>query len=165
MRHRLIPALAAACLVLAAGACSDDGGPERDDDGAIVEGDDLGAFDMEVGDCFNDPEGMELGTQSTVLQLPAVPCGDPHDNEVFALIDLEDGDYPGVEDVSEEGFMRCMDEFEGYVGAAYDETDLIFDPYLYPTEQTWEAGDREVVCALYNADLSKLTGSMAESAG
>jgi hypothetical protein len=36
---------------------------------------------------------------------------------------------------------------------------------IFPTEASWnEDDDREIICALYNADLSKLTGSMEGAA-
>lgn len=158
-------ALVVASLALLLGACSDDG-PARDDEGSIAEEGNLNAFSLRVGDCFNDPDGLEVGTQSTVLELPAVPCSQPHDNEVFALIDLEGGDddYPGTEPVRSIGADRCLGEFEAYVGIAYEDSVLEFDPYLYPTAETWSAGDREIVCAVYNLDLAPLTGSVKGSA-
>lgn len=166
MRLRTVLTATLAGTLLALGACSDDG-PERDSDGAIAEEGDVNAFSLEVGDCFDDPDGVDLGTQTTVFELPAVPCSQPHDNEVFALIALEgdDDEYPGTEEVQTLGFERCYDEFEAYVGAPYEESALEFDPYLFPTAQTWAAGDREIVCAVYNPDLSPLTGSTRDSEG
>ncbi len=142
-------------------ACSSDG-PSRGEDGAIEGEGSISAFDFEVGDCFDDPEDLELGTLSTAVDLAALPCDEPHDNEAFALIDLEgaDDEFPGVDTISEEGRELCLAEFEPHVGIDHDTSALEFDAYLTPTEETWEAGDREVVCAVYNGDLSPLTGSV-----
>lgn len=166
MRATIRAALAFGLLFTAVAGCSDDDdGPDRDEEGSISEEGDLSAFSMEVGDCFDDPDSLTMGTNSTVFELPAVPCNQPHDNEVFALIDLEgdDDDYPGQDAVLTEGQERCEAAFEDYVGVSFDESALSMDPYLFPTEQTWSAGDREIVCALYAADLSKLSGSKADS--
>jgi hypothetical protein len=57
----------------------------------------------------------------------------------------------------------CVAEFEAYVGLSYVESELNVFP-ITPTEGSWATGDREIVCALYNLDLSKLTGSMEGAA-
>jgi hypothetical protein len=62
------------------------------------------------------------------------------------------------------GADRCLEEFEAYVGIPYEDSVLEFDAYLYPTAETWGAGDREIVCAAYNLDLTPLTGSVKGSA-
>ena len=50
-----------------------------------------------------------------------------------------------------------------YVGLAYEESELEVFP-ITPTEGSWESGDREIICALYNLDFSKITGSMQGAA-
>lgn len=69
----------AAILAVAAfgGAGALDDNTVRDDSGAIVEGGGLGAFAVQIGDCFNVPE------EELVMSLEAVPCGDPHDAEAY----------------------------------------------------------------------------------
>jgi len=32
--------------------------------------------------------------------------------------------------------------------------------WRYPTDETWAAGDREVICFAYDLTLSKITGSI-----
>ena len=57
----------------------------------------------------------------------------------------------------------CIARFEDYVGVAYTDSPLeVFT--IIPTEASWESGDREVICSLYNSDFTKLTGSMRGSA-
>ena len=147
-------------------ACSDDDSASRDESGAIEEEGNVGAFDIEVGDCFDDPEDLDLGTQQTVVDLAAVPCDEPHDNEAYFKFELagEDDAFPGEDAVTEQGSERCLEEFEPFVGIDYESSELDADPYLRPTAESWEQGDREIVCVVYNADLSPMTGSAKGSA-
>jgi hypothetical protein len=162
-----VPAIAIVAVALAAVVglvvvlAGDDDEPEATSGStdAGVEGG-TSVFDLEVGDCFDDPQGSGSGP-AIVEDVETVDCAQPHDNEVFFLYDLEgDGGYPGLEAVRADGNERCADEFEGYVGAPVDETDLYAEALLYPNATSWDAGDREIVCALYHGQLEELTGSM-----
>jgi len=118
-------------------------------------------FSLEVGTCFND-EGTGPDEISSV---PEVDCSEPHDNEVFALIDYTESDvYPGTAEMTEIGTNVCIEQFDAYVGIAYLESELeVFA--ITPSESSWnDSNDREVICALYNLDLSKMTGSMQGAA-
>jgi hypothetical protein len=124
--------------------------------------DDLGdesVFSMEVGLCFDD----EADAADEVSSVPDVPCDEPHDNEVFALIQYTGETFPGADAMQAEAVDLCIGEFEGYVGLAYEESELEVFP-LVPTQASWDGGDREIVCALYALDLSQLTGSMKGAA-
>jgi hypothetical protein len=110
-------------------------------------------FSLEVGDCFNDPEGTELGSEgiNQVEELPVVDCEEPHDNEVYASLEQEDGEYPGDEEIQGLAIDGCVAEFEGYVGVAFEESE--FDAFpITPTAESWEQGDREVLCALFGEE-------------
>jgi hypothetical protein len=122
-------------------------------------GGDQSVFEMSVGQCFDDQEAEEISS------VPTVDCAEPHDNEVFALIDYTATDvYPGQDAMTDLGTELCIDEFESYVGLSYPESDLAVFP-ITPTESSWnDQNDREIICALYALDLSKLTGSMRGAA-
>ncbi|CAN5809917.1 hypothetical protein BH18ACT6_BH18ACT6_06750 [soil metagenome] len=115
-------------------------------------------FSLPVGTCFDDQSGDEISS------VPEVECSEPHDNEVFALIDYTETDvYPGPEEISDIGTNVCVEQFEAYVGIDYLSSALeVFS--IYPSEDSWADGDRELICVLYNVDLSKLTGSMEGAA-
>jgi hypothetical protein len=82
---------------------------------------DLGA-EFEVGACVDDDAIV-------------VDCNDPSaTTEITALIDLSDN-YPGEEFPGEDEMQSASEAL-----CAADET------FLYPSEFTWTAGDREVVC-------------------
>lgn len=134
MRARLV-SVALACLLVV--ACSSEGD----------------VFSLEVGACFDDPGDLEQ-----VSEVPVVDCAEPHDNEVYGVFDLPDGDFPGIEAVQDAAVDGCLGErFESYVGTPYPESE-IFASALWPTDASWSEGDREVVCFLFEPD-EKLIGS------
>ena len=54
--------------------------------------------------------------------------------------------------------LTCLERFDGFVGLDYE--DSILDIVtLYPTSESWQQNDREVVCALYDINEEKLVGS------
>jgi hypothetical protein len=115
-------------------------------------------FDLEVGTCFDDTD------ETRVSSVPVVDCAQAHDNEVFAVFDYTETDtFPGADAMNQAAFDLCVAEFEAYVGLSYVESELNVFP-ITPTEGSWATGDREIVCALYNLDLSKLAGSMEGAA-
>ena len=115
-------------------------------------------FTLQVGTCFDHSDEAEVSS------VPEVDCSEPHDNEVFAVFDYEASDtFPGSSAMNEAAQELCIAEFEAYVGLSYQESALEVFP-ITPTQRGWESGDREIICALYNIDLSKLTGSMEGAA-
>jgi hypothetical protein len=129
---------------------------DRDDSGAIVGQGTIDAFQVHLGDCFNDPD-YEADEFSS---LPGVPCNEPHDNEAFAVFDLTMSSYPDydIADISE---ASCVDRFEGYVGRDYESSSLDVVT-MYPSSESWAQSDREVVCAVYDMSGSKLVGTVKD---
>ncbi len=70
--------------------------------------------------------------------------------------------YPGDTAVQEWTINRCRETFDPYVGTAYANSLLDFGAF-FPTQTTWEQGDTEVMCFLWNLNLEKLTASMQGS--
>ncbi|TDE13075.1 DUF4190 domain-containing protein [Jiangella asiatica] len=131
--------------------------PDRDDSGQITEEGTVSTFDIEIGDCLNGL--LETEDESSVASLPAVPCSQPHEGEVYARFDLAEGDYPGLDAIVVEADRRCAEALMTYSPTAYsDPTISLF--YLYPQEPGWPR-DREVVCIAYDLD-GALTGTIAE---
>jgi len=127
---------------------------DRDESGAIVGEGTLDAFQMRLGDCFNDPDTYA----EEFSNLPGVPCTEPHDNEAFAVFDLTMTSYPetDIADISE---ASCIDRFEAYVGRDYESSALDVVT-MYPTQEGWAQNDREVVCAVFDMSGEKLVGSV-----
>ena len=115
-------------------------------------------FSLEVGTCFDD----EDSGSGEVSDVPIVDCSDPHDNEVYYLFDMPDGDFPGSNAIEEQAIDGCLASFDSYVGRSY-ETSVLDIAWITPTEPSWDGGDREIVCILYDLTLAKLMRSMQGS--
>ena len=64
---------------------------------------------------------------------------------MYALFDLAGSEFPGVEPVAQEGLDGCLARFADYVGTSFETSEL--DAFsLAPTAESWELGDRSVVC-------------------
>jgi hypothetical protein len=112
--------------------------------GAGVE---TSVFDLEVGDCFS----VESDELTTVV---VVACEESHEYEAFALLDHEAAaadPYPGDEAMLEYANTACQPPFQAYVGREY-ETSIWYITSVFPSEETWAAGDREFVCTLNQQD-------------
>ena len=129
---------------------------ERNEAGEIEVGGSVDAFTIQVGDCYDD----RFSLSDEVSDVPGVPCSEQHDNEVFATFDLPSGDWPGDERVTEAADEGCLERFQGYVGATYEESVLMITT-MTPSRGSWnQIDDREVVCVAYHMELEKLTGSV-----
>src|SRR6185503_12118916 len=129
---------------------------ERDETGAIVAEGGVDAFQVRVGDCFDDGSAFD---SEEVASVAGVPCSKPHDNEVYAVFDVAEQSFPGeaLAGIAHEG---CLARFEGFVGNDYDSSSLDIAT-LYPSSESWsQQNDREVVCAVYDVEAKKLTGSV-----
>lgn len=97
------------------------------------------ATDVGVGDCLAD-----IPDSARVLTVKTVDCTETHAGEVFAVLNMPDGDYPGDAAV-EEYSNRCGPALATYSPEAMTD-DSVKLYVLYPTEQTWGQGDRAVTC-------------------
>jgi hypothetical protein len=130
---------------------------DRDETGAIVSEGSLDAFQMRVGDCFDDGSTF-AGDDPEVDDVPGVPCSQPHDNEVYAVFDVAAASFPG-DKMGEMAHEGCVARFEAFVGRDYDSSSLDVAT-LFPSAESWRQDDREVVCAVYDIDAKKLTGTV-----
>lgn len=150
-----------ACLgVAAVASCSLlDDDPERDpDSGELLEATEINPFDLQLGDCLAEfDEGSEVST------IPAVPCGEPHTDEIYASAELPDGEFPGAEAITGFADDECVAAFAEFVDLPYEESQLSVR-YFTPTEESWSDGDREVLCVLADEGVRSLTGTLAGAA-
>lgn len=124
-------------------------------------GEDVSVFRIRPGNCFNDPP-----PERQLEQVDVVACEEPHDNEVFATVThpAPEGEaFPGREAVVAYAEQTCPQPFAEYVGSTYDQSRFTLFP-IVPSADTWEAGDRQVICALYDHQAGKRTGSARGSA-
>jgi hypothetical protein len=117
----------------------------------------VNVIDLEVGDCLAD----SVPTGGEVVSVETVPCSEPHSEEVYAVVTLPEGDFPGDEAVAVQGDEGCTAEFESFVGLPYEESALYFS-YLTPSEESWSEGHREVVCSVYDL-AGDTTGTLADA--
>ncbi len=134
--------------------------PVRDaETGQITEGNtNAEVFSIRVGDCLNTDDTMS----GEISSVPVVPCDQPHADEVFLAYDLEDAEFPGTDEVANAAYERCAMEFEAFVGIPYAESVLDVWP-MYPTLNSWNDGDREVLCVVYDP-AARTIGSLAGAA-
>lgn len=132
---------------------------KRDDSGALVSEGKIDAFEIRVGDCFNDESSAGDGEESSVTGVHGVPCSQPHDNEVYAVFDVSLTAFPEDDGMAQIAFDSCYEHFEPFVGRDYQSSALDILT-LYPSHDSWHRqNDREVICAVYDISLSKLEGS------
>lgn len=115
-------------------------------------------FSLEEGDCFDD----EGEFSDEVSDVPIVDCSEPHDNEVYVIIEMTESEFPGFDATADRADNECLPAFESFVGAEYATSELDFG-WLIPTTDSWANGDRQIVCFLYRVDFGKMTGSMEGS--
>ncbi|WP_137145876.1 septum formation family protein [Mycolicibacterium sp. CR10] len=106
---------------------------------AILGSGNVTATDVQVGDCL-----AEIPDGDKVVRVQTVGCDQPHAGEVFAVISMPDGDFPG-EAAVEAYHEKCGPELSTYSPAAMTD-DSVQLYVLYPTADTWANGDRAVTC-------------------
>ncbi len=99
----------------------------------------VSATDVKAGDCLK-----ELPASGLVITVDTAPCGEPHTGEIFSVMTMPDGDFPGQFAI-EEYQNKCAPELAKYSPEAAEDPDVgLF--VLYPSEDSWGQGDRFVTC-------------------
>jgi Septum formation len=113
----------------------------------------VNATDVKVGDCIT-----EVQESTRVLSVRTVTCDQPHKGEVYAVLAMPDGDYPGQSTIDEYK-DKCSPELLKYSPSAL--ADPAIGVYvLYPSPETWEQGDHAVTC-IATSDTPR-TGSVKD---
>jgi len=134
------------------------GRADRDASGAVVKPGTVDVLSLRVGDC------VQLPTDSTfdTAKLPAVPCSQLHDGEVYVVGSLGlTGTYPGEAVVTKAAQEVCGAAFEPFVGTSYDQSSIDVT-YLFPRQREWQLGDRGVTCIL-TPRTGQVTGTLKGS--
>jgi hypothetical protein len=111
------------------------------------------AYSVAIGECTGPiPTGV-------TDRLELIACADEHNWEAFTATTLESEKYPGSPALTRTAGEFCEKAFADFVGVKVTKSkyDLTF---LLPTDETWAAGDREVVCLAGSA--SKMTAGSLE---
>lgn len=154
---------ATAALTIALTGCSalsgilGGGDAKRDEAGQIQEDQNIGIFNLKVGDC------KQSDTDAEVQATDVVPCDQPHDEEVYFEFELEGDELPDAETIETAVFDNCIPEFEKYVGISWEESTLDVR-WLEPSAETWEQlDDRIVQCIIVDGAGAKLDASMKDA--
>ena len=102
----------------------------------------VSARDLKVGDCITDARS----TTGDVTTFIAVACSKRHDGEVYTLIKLKGGKYPGTKFVTGKGNRGCRARLRRQATAKQYRDRLLGYKFVYPTKQSWAQGDHEVTC-------------------
>ena len=99
----------------------------------------VSATEVKAGDCLK-----ELPASGLVITVDTAACGEPHTGEIFSVMKMPEGDFPGQFAI-EEYQNKCAPELAKYSPEAAEDPDVgLF--VLYPSEDSWGQGDRTVTC-------------------
>lgn len=112
---------------------------------------------LEKGQCFDSPGGL-VGWTS---EADRVPCAGKHDGEVFGVVLLPDGAYPGTADIGRTADDRCYALQDAYAMDGWALPAHVDVYHLTPSRESWSYGDRVITCVFGNRDENAtLTGSL-----
>ena len=124
---------------------------KRDPSGNVTREGNISVNDLRIGDCLKS-----VRESSTLATLPAVPCSQPHQGEVFGEFDLTGSSYPGEAAIDSAAQDQCDAKLTSYAAAKnVDEVQDLY--YIYPRESDWRRGSRKVTCVAVHANR---TGSL-----
>lgn len=119
------------------------------------------AGELKVGECFDVPAQMER-----VEDVQHHPCTDGHTAEVFLVTLLsgaDDAAYPADASLIAEADGLCEPAFDAYTGLVFDTDPVWTFGYFYPSPESWENGDRGIICYATRLDEAPSTGSIKRS--
>lgn len=120
------------------------------------------AYALAKGDCFDTPNGSLEGDAYDVHE---VSCGGAHDGEVFAVVTLPGGSFPGDDEVELAADEKCYALQDDYAMDTWAVPDDVGIYYLVPSRQSWRLGDREITCMFGSyTERADLTGSLRTDA-
>ncbi|KGN34369.1 septum formation domain protein [Knoellia sinensis KCTC 19936] len=100
---------------------------------------------------------VNLADEKNEFEVTVTDCRDAHDSEVMLRTKLSgDRTWPGDVAVEAAAEPVCLKAFESYVGIAYDESRLDWD-LITTVKEDWEAGDRTIICMVFDPDAETST--------
>jgi Septum formation/Protein of unknown function (DUF2510) len=111
-------------------------------------------FAIGVGDCLTD----ETSTEGEVSEVPTVPCDQPHTYEVYHSYIIDSDEMPDSTEMDSIVQEQCLAAFETFIGRPYEQSIYVFQS-LTPTQESWDAGDRELLCLVFNPS-GETTGTL-----
>jgi Septum formation len=117
-----------------------------------------------AGQCL---AGIGTGDQVDTKAIRIVACVETHRGEVVGVHTAPASSggtgFPGVPAMEAAAADQCPTLFATYVGIGFDASRLeLF--YVYPSDDTWGRGDRQIACVAVAPGAEQLTGSVAGTA-
>ena len=156
-----------AALTAGSGAGEDPGDPEGDGSGDAgstelgpidpldIAGEIISEYSLVGGDCFNRLEGLQSGRRLAITA--RVGCDQAHWAEVYHTFELDaphPAVYPGDDAVQGYALRLCYEQFEAFVGEAYELS--VYEIGVFTPNRTNFEHDvaryRGVHCWLYHTD-------------
>ena len=117
------------------------------------------ATGLQVGDCLG---GLPRSTGDVDLSaLTPSSCAEHHIYEVFGLTRATGTSF-SLAGVKDQADTYCTGAFATYVGVPFSLSDLSVS-YIYPSAETWAAGDRQLICVVADAKEQNRTDSLRGS--
>ena len=103
------------------------------------------AEDLAVGDCFVMSEETEIN------RLDTPSCSEPHDGQIIGTTSVNNISYPAdeLDPVWGTAFESCLSIAETSVTRSEALPADTFIEMFTPTQQSWDEGDREVICVIF----------------
>lgn len=139
--------------------------PEEDPDPPVVRGH-KASLSLNPGECYSDLTTEQPRNAATPESpwIDVVDCNGTHYGDVYAVgcLGTEPGEeglvavacpgqiedlWPGKVELQRSSVRACLGQFEAVYSESYAETELRAVELL-PTEETWLAGERRVICAI-----------------
>jgi putative regulator of septum formation len=108
-------------------------------------------FRLRPGECVNS--ALNAGSAARV-----VPCGQPHDAEIYAAFRLAGRNWPGSAAVGARARLGCVARLGSYLNPQLA-TAALAQFYIFPSSGAWAVGERTVICEVRSTQ-GKLTGSV-----
>jgi len=112
---------------------------------------------LRVGDCINGLLNQNLDKELEETP-PTVACSEPHEGEVYKVLQVTGTAFPGDSVVQKQAEKGCSAAaLRAYGSATKIKNMEIY--FLYPTSKSWTSGDRDITCLVVN-EKAKTTGSV-----
>ena len=106
-----------------------------------------------VGDCFVPADGVDSYALNSNSSVDLVPCDSRHNGVFFGRGLLgppaADGGFPGDDEIGQLTSAQCAGLFEETYGEPADGFNY---RYWRPNQQSWDLGDRGILCAVLDAE-------------
>lgn len=113
-------------------------------------------LDVVPGDCI-----LSLSYYQDNGVMQKVDCSTPHEIEVVAEATNDSADFPGEDVLEAESEEFCTEAVTPFFDQVGDSASVNYN-YMWPTEGTWDYGDRKYTCLMVAIDGATFTGSFLD---